>query len=71
MERSGCFHCAGASSTRRDFLRVGTLSFLGIGLSDFLRLSHTLAGERDAQAKAQAVILVWLEGGISHLIVGM
>ena len=66
MEGSGCSHCAGASNTRRDFLRVGTLSFLGIGLSDFLRLGQTLAGARDVKAKAQAVILVWLEGGISH-----
>ena len=35
--KSDCCHCQQAASTRRDFLRVGTLSFLGIGLSDFLR----------------------------------
>ena len=30
-------HCDGAHFKRRDFLRAGALSFLGIGLSDFFR----------------------------------
>src|SRR5437773_3653670 len=72
MKRLECDHCRGASHTRRDFLRAGTLSFLGIGLSDFLRLGSAQAlaaveGRAAPQAKAQAVILIWLEGGISHL----
>src|SRR5437867_1939381 len=72
MKRSDCDHCQGASQTRRDFLRAGTLSFLGIGLSDFLRVGSAQAlaavkGAAAPQAKAQAVILIWLEGGISHL----
>lgn len=73
MKDTDCSHCQGASQTRRDFLRVGTLSFLGISLSDFLRFSRaqTLAATASAaaasQAKAQAVILIWLEGGISHV----
>ena len=71
--KSDCEHCQGASQTRRDFLRVGALSFLGISLGDFLRfgsaqaLAMTAPGAAAPQAKAQAVILIWLEGGISHV----
>ena len=73
MKRTECSHCQGAAHTRRDFLRAGTLSFLGIGLSDFLRFNNLQALAASPltisapQAKAQAVILIWLEGGISHL----
>ena len=45
MKHTDCEHCLGASHTRRDFLRVGALSFMGIGLSDFLSF-------RSAQALA-------------------
>ena len=71
--KSDCEHCQGASQTRRDFLRVGALSFLGISLGDFLRFGSAQAlalaapGAAAPQAKAQAVILIWLEGGISHV----
>jgi Protein of unknown function (DUF1501) len=51
--------------TRRDVLRVGSLTALGLSLPGFLRL----------QARASAVetkrdvscILIWLQGGISHI----
>src|ERR1700674_2717387 len=71
MKKPECYHCQQAGLTRRDFLRAGTLSFLGIGLSDFLRLDAAQAlavtnGVVQA-AKAQAVILLFLEGGVSHL----
>ena len=44
------------------------MSFLGISLADFLRFSGaralaTSTGAATPQAKARAVILVWLEGG--------
>ena len=45
MKHTDCDHCLGAAHTRRDFLRVGALSFMGIGLSDFLSF-------RSAQALA-------------------
>jgi uncharacterized protein (DUF1501 family) len=71
MKSSFCYHCRGAETTRRDFLRAGALSFLGIGLSDFLRLDSAQAFAETTGAlpagKAKAVILIWLEGGISHL----
>ena len=71
MKNSECYHCRQASFTRRDFLRAGTLSFLGINLSDFLRLSSAqalaAANSSAPPAKAQSVILLWLEGGPSQV----
>jgi uncharacterized protein (DUF1501 family) len=71
MNKPECYCCRQSASTRRDFLRAGALSFLGIGLSDFLRFGNAQAlaatGSAAAPAKAQSVILLWLEGGISQL----
>src|SRR5947207_11610910 len=54
--------CDGVS--RRDFLRVGALSFLGLALPDFLRLPAAAAA---GAPRADACILIWLAGGPSHL----
>ncbi|MBX6314080.1 MAG: DUF1501 domain-containing protein [Isosphaeraceae bacterium] len=53
--------CDGVS--RRNFLRVGALTALGLGLPEFLR-ARAVAGttERDVSC-----ILIWLQGGISHI----
>ncbi len=68
MNRPTCTRCDGNHLKRRDFLRVGTLTFLGMGLSDFLRVSHALqATESVGKAKAQACIMLWLDGGPSHM----
>jgi uncharacterized protein (DUF1501 family) len=58
--------CRGCS--RRSFLRVGGLSALGLALPDFLRLRAVAAsgGEKPAP-KAAACILLWMQGGPSHL----
>jgi Protein of unknown function (DUF1501) len=60
---------------RRDFLRVGMLSFLGLSLSQYYALADN--GQQAAAAAkgptgktngtADSVILVWLAGGPSHL----
>lgn len=50
---------------RRDMLRIGGLYGLGLGLTDFFR-RKALAGE-SAGAKAKSCILLWLDGGPSHL----
>ena len=50
-------------SRRRDFLKAGSLGFLGIHLSQFLRAAST-AGTK---GKAQSCILLWLEGGPSQV----
>ncbi len=54
--------CDGVS--RRDFLRVGALSALGLSLSDALRSEASTGGR--TRARAQSVILVYLGGGLSH-----
>ncbi len=55
--------------TRRDLMRVGGLTALGIGLGDLYRMRRAAAespsGSRAATAKS--CILIWLDGGASHL----
>jgi hypothetical protein len=54
--------------SRRDFLRVGSLAPLGIGLAPFLRASRALAASgTPPRGKAQACILLWLEGGPAQM----
>jgi hypothetical protein len=52
--------------TRRDLIRIGGLSALGLGLGDFFRL-QSRAAEGAVPAKAKSCILIWLDGGPSHL----
>ena len=53
--------------TRQSFLRAGALSFLGATHLDLLRLAGSEAFAATSPVKAKACILLWLEGGISHL----
>src|SRR5512139_3844000 len=50
--------------TRREFLRIGGLSALGLALGDAMRLT---ARAGDAPVKPPNCILIWLDGGPSHL----
>jgi len=54
--------------SRRDFLRVDSLAPLGIGLTQFLQASggHSQKGTA-RRGKAEACILLWLEGGPSQM----
>ncbi len=56
--------------SRRDFVRVGGLSALGLGLSDLLAMRRQSAAA-DAQARpagmARNCVLIWLDGGPGHL----
>jgi hypothetical protein len=56
--------CAG--STRRDFLRVGTLGVAGLTLPNLLR-AKALARVEGAEVKNKAVIWLWLSGGATHV----
>jgi len=49
--------------TRRSFVRIGTLGGLGMGLLDF----RTMAAAETARRNNKNCILVWLDGGASHL----
>jgi hypothetical protein len=58
--------------TRRDFVRIGGLTAIGLGLADYFALRGMAndgpAARRDAlEAKAKRCILIWLDGGPSHL----
>src|SRR5262245_6950110 len=50
---------------RRDFLRVGALAGIGLGLPQYLALAQS--GALRAGAKARAAIFVRLAGGPSHM----
>ena len=69
MEARKVWGCTGHHLGRRDFLRVGSLSFLGISLSQYLTARRVAAavGGLDEHAKAEACILVWLDGGPSQV----
>ena len=41
MESTGCLRLTRAQASRRDFLRVGSLGFLGIHLEQYLRAAST------------------------------
>ncbi|MBW3597716.1 MAG: DUF1501 domain-containing protein, partial [Planctomycetes bacterium] len=51
--------------TRRDFVRIGGLTAMGLGLSD-LCVARRAAGAA-SPANAKHCILLWLDGGPSHL----
>ncbi len=60
---------------RRDFIRVGVLSFMGLSISKYMALAETtkagakaagkLGGQTDGSA--DSAILIWLAGGPSHI----
>jgi hypothetical protein len=57
--------------TRRELLKVGTVSFLGLGLTEFLALkAHADAPTKPKSKGATrdvSVILLWMAGGPSHV----
>jgi uncharacterized protein (DUF1501 family) len=56
--------CSGVS--RRSFIRLGGLAAFGLGLPQFLRAKDT-AGLNPAARKAKKCILLWMQGGPSHI----
>ena len=63
---NGVIDCDGSSGvSRRSFMKMGAMGFMGLSLIDLLK-STVLAGPNDV-AKADAVILIWLAGGPSHI----
>jgi len=58
--------CDGVS--RRDVLRVGSLAALGLGLPGLLRAEASAkSADKAARSGDVSCILVWLQGGISHI----
>src|SRR5262245_15644942 len=64
MRTTGCLRMSRSQASRRDFLRVGSLGFLGLDLAQHQRAG---AATGASGGKAQSVILLWLEGGPSHV----
>ncbi len=52
-------------TNRREFISAGSLGFLGMSLSQYLKAAETSPSKE--KGKANAVILFWLEGGSSHI----
>ena len=50
---------------RRDWVRIGGLTAFSLGLQDWVRSRRVLGNETAPQAKS--CILIWLDGGPSHL----
>jgi hypothetical protein len=65
MQSNGWTDCEGFH--RRDFLKIGAGGLLGLSLPQLLRLEAQAASKRGQRRKADAVIMVWLAGGPSHL----
>ncbi|MAB89991.1 MAG: hypothetical protein CMJ90_11090 [Planctomycetes bacterium] len=57
--------------TRRNFFRVGGLTAFGLGMCNFFQLQRAMAAsslsDSKTAAKAKSCILIWLDGGASHL----
>jgi uncharacterized protein (DUF1501 family) len=58
-------HCDGV--TRRDMLRAGMLSALGLSLADLLRIEAAQAAKTGVPSRDTSCILIFLEGGASHM----
>jgi hypothetical protein len=57
--------CTGYS--RREFLRVGSLSALGLSLPGFLRMRQASAADAPIRRNNINCILLWMQGGPSHI----
>jgi hypothetical protein len=55
--------CGDRGPSRRDFVRIGTASMLGLTLADWFRLT---AHGAPAAPRAKSVIQIWLSGGPPH-----
>lgn len=54
-------------SNRRDFLQAGFLALGGLGLGDVLRMRAAAGPASTSTNPDTAVILIWLQGGPSHM----
>ena len=70
MVKAGCLTITKELLKRRHFLRVGSLSLLGINLSQYLELKTLMAesgNDLKRKATAEACVVIWLEGGPSQV----
>ena len=67
LKKIGCLTGTDRQWGRRDFVKVGSLGFLGMNLAQSLRLQAASSARLSSQAKAKACILLWLEGGPAQM----
>src|SRR5205823_157278 len=58
--------CAGPPISRREMLQIGGASLLGLGLPSLLR-AQSDAGKANNEASADRLLVIFLNGGPSHL----
>ena len=56
-----------ATPSRRHVLQAGALLFGGLNCVDWFRIRQVQAAQNSSEPKAKACILIWLDGGPSHL----
>ncbi|MFN0198966.1 MAG: DUF1501 domain-containing protein [Planctomycetaceae bacterium] len=68
MPKNGqhAIHCSGPQA-RRDFLRLGLGGFAALSLPELFRLRAQAAPAAQKAVSRSAIIVVWLQGGASHL----
>ena len=66
MSKSGLVRCDGVN--RREAIRIGGLTALGLGIGSYfdIRAAQARVGV-EKPSKAKSCILIWLDGGPSHL----
>ena len=67
LKTIGCLTGTNAQWGRRDFVKVGSLGFLGMNLAQSLKLEAATLTRLSSKAKAKACILLWLEGGPAQM----
>ena len=67
VRQKGCLSGTEEQWGRRDFIKVGSLGFLGLNLAQSLRMQAATPARLASQAKAKSCILLWLEGGPAQM----
>ena len=67
LRRVGCMCGSHEQWGRRDFLKAGSLGFLGMHLGQSLRLQAATPARVASSAKAKSCILLWLDGGPAQM----
>ena len=66
--KTNCHHPARCDGvTRRDVITVGGLTAFGLGMPDVFSMRRLSAAHSKSETKAKSCILIWLDGGPSHL----
>lgn len=65
LHSTATLRCDGVS--RRDFVHLGLLATFGLSVTDLFRMQAATGRDVSSLARAKSCILIWLDGGPSHL----